>query len=227
MLNKENNEELNGELTLNSSVDKYSTKEENGRPNNRYNNDRFGGSDRPGFNSRAPRGRFPARRPMRKPAPRDIIVEVLDNSLYSNLPSYATSGSAGADLCAAEDMEIAPNANGLVSTGLFIAIPHRFEMQIRSRSGLALKNKVIVLNTPGTIDSDYRGEVKVILMNFSNETFVIKKGDRIAQMVLNRVSQCKFNLVEELSSTERNQGGFGSTGIRENRKRDSMPLYHA
>lgn len=135
------------------------------------------------------------------------------------LPLYKTSGSAGADLCAylennEESVIIPLGERKIIPTGLFFEIPEGYEVQIRPRSGLAAKNGVTVLNTPGTIDSDYRGEIKVILHNSSNENMVIKNGDRIAQMVVAPVSQASFTEVKELSNTERGEGGFGSTGTR-------------
>ena len=130
------------------------------------------------------------------------------------LPEYKTSGAAGADICSNEDCSINPNSWKLVSTGLFPEIPENFEIQVRSRSGLAAKNGVFVLNSPGTVDSDYRGEIKVILANMSDKPFEIKKGDRIAQLVVSPVQQANFETVSEVSETERSAGGFGSTGIR-------------
>lgn len=130
------------------------------------------------------------------------------------LPEYKTSGAAGADVCSNEDCSINPNSWKMVSTGLFPEIPENFEIQVRSRSGLAAKNGVFVLNSPGTVDSDYRGEIKVILANMSDKVFEIKKGDRIAQFVVTPVRQADFEAVREISETERSSGGFGSTGIR-------------
>lgn len=127
-------------------------------------------------------------------------------------PKYATDGSAGCDLIANEDGTVPAGERVLVSTGLFVAIPRGFEGQVRPRSGLAYKNGVTVLNTPGTIDSDYRGEVKVILFNHGTGPFYFKKGDRIAQLVIMPVMRASFVRMEQLSSTERGEGGFGSTG---------------
>ena len=133
-----------------------------------------------------------------------------------DLPQYATQGSAGVDLRAAEHYLIKPGERALISTGIKLAIANGFEMQIRPRSGLALKHGIILPNAPGTIDSDYRGEVKVILMNLGREDFVINIGDRIAQMVLAPVAKILWDEREqeiELESTERGSNGFGSTGI--------------
>lgn len=131
------------------------------------------------------------------------------------LPSYQTVGAAGADLCAylPEPVVLAPGQRAMVPTGLSFAIPSGYEIQVRPRSGLAAKNGITVLNSPGTIDSDYRGEVKVILINLGTENFTISHGDRIAQMVVAPVVQAQFQVVESLAATERGQGGFGSTGI--------------
>ncbi|QGZ97125.1 dUTP diphosphatase [Terricaulis silvestris] len=132
------------------------------------------------------------------------------------LPAYETALSAGMDLRAAvakdEPMTVAPGQRVLAPTGLTIALPAGYEAQIRPRSGLALKHGVTCLNTPGTIDADYRGEVKVILINLGQEPFVIKRGERIAQMVLAPVTQGEWDVVETLSETARGAGGFGSTG---------------
>ncbi|MEH6402868.1 MAG: dUTP diphosphatase [Sneathiella sp.] len=131
------------------------------------------------------------------------------------LPSYETAGSAGMDLRAAvtETIEIAPGARALVPTGFKMALPIGFEAQIRPRSGLALKKGVTLPNTPGTIDADYRGEVGVILMNLGDETFVIGRGDRIAQMVIAPVTTALWAEVSALDETARGEGGFGSTGV--------------
>ena len=128
------------------------------------------------------------------------------------MPEYATSMSAGADIRASQDITIMPGERALVHTGLFVEIPEGYELQIRPRSGLALKYGITVLNSPGTIDADYRNEVGVILANFGHEPFCVKKGDRIAQMVLCPVTRAEFETAEMLSKTERS-GGFGSTGI--------------
>lgn len=130
------------------------------------------------------------------------------------LPSYATLGSSGLDLRASEDVLIPPGAWKAVSTGIRISLPLGYEAQIRPRSGLALKNGVTVLNSPGTIDSDYRGEIKVILINHGKEPFFVKKGDRIAQMVISKVEQVEVVEVEVLDETDRAEGGFGHTGLK-------------
>jgi dUTP pyrophosphatase len=129
------------------------------------------------------------------------------------LPTYATEGAAGMDVVAAEDLTLAPGARYAVATGFAIAIPHGFEVQVRPRSGLALKHGITCLNTPGTIDSDYRGEVKVILANLGSEPFEIKRGDRIAQLVAAPVQRATFAEVDSLDETVRGGGGFGSTGV--------------
>lgn len=128
------------------------------------------------------------------------------------LPAYATEGAAGMDVLAAEDVTLAPGARHAVATGLAVAIPHGFEIQVRPRSGLALKHGVTVPNTPGTIDSDYRGELKVIMINHGDSAFKIRRGDRIAQLVLAPVLQATWLKVDELDETLRGEGGFGSTG---------------
>ena len=128
------------------------------------------------------------------------------------LPAYATSGSAGMDVVSAEDVTIAPGARHAVATGLSVAIPQGFEIQVRPRSGLAFKHGITVPNTPGTIDSDYRGELRVLLINHGSEDFAIARGDRVAQLVLAPVVQAAWSEVEELDATQRGAGGFGSTG---------------
>lgn len=134
------------------------------------------------------------------------------------VPEYKTAGAAGADLCAYVPDNVAiiipPGKSALVPTGLFFEIPEGYEVQVRPRSGLAAKNGVTVLNTPGTIDSDYRGEVKVILINLGEEDFTINNGDRIAQMVVAPVTTADFTFAENLSETDRGSGGMGSTGIK-------------
>lgn len=131
------------------------------------------------------------------------------------LPAYATNGAAGMDIVAAEDVSIAPGARHAVATGLAVAIPQGFEIQVRPRSGLALKHGITVPNTPGTIDSDYRGELKVIMINHGDSEFAIVRGDRVAQLVLAPVTQGAWIEVEELDATDRGAGGFGSTGGHE------------
>ena len=128
------------------------------------------------------------------------------------LPAYATQGAAGMDVLAAEDVTIAPGQRHAVATGLAVAIPAGYEIQVRPRSGLALKHGIAVPNTPGTIDSDYRGELKVILINHGAEDFAIARGDRIAQLVLAPVTQATWDEVDKLDDTARGAGGFGSTG---------------
>jgi len=128
------------------------------------------------------------------------------------LPSYAHPGDAGMDVRSVEDLTIAPGGRALVHTGLIMALPPAYEAQVRPRSGLALKNGVTVLNTPGTIDSGYRGEVGVILINFGDEWFRVNKGDKIAQIVVAPVLQAEIVETDEIDETDRGEGGFGSTG---------------
>lgn len=128
------------------------------------------------------------------------------------LPAYASDGAAGLDVVSAEDVTLAPGQRHAVATGFAIAIPPGFEVQVRPRSGLALKHGVTCLNTPGTIDEDYRGEVKVILANLGNEPFEVKRGERIAQLVPAPVTKAHFAETAELAETSRGAGGFGSTG---------------
>ncbi len=143
-------------------------------------------------------------------------VKVLLKKLNSNgfIPTYMTGGSSGLDLYSAEEKIIPPGRWEIVSTGIAVEIPQGYEGQIRSRSGLAKNYGVFVLNSPGTIDSDYRGEVKVILMNLGNEPFRVNIGDRIAQLVIAPIVHAEILEVENLSTTERNNGGFGHTGRR-------------
>ncbi len=138
------------------------------------------------------------------------------NKGHQPLPAFATPQSAGMDLRAniGEAIVLHPMERRLVPTGLFMALPVGYEAQIRPRSGLALKHGITVLNTPGTIDADYRGEIMVLLINFSQEDFVINDGERIAQMVLAKHEQCGFIEVEELDETERGAGGYGHTGVK-------------
>lgn len=140
-------------------------------------------------------------------------IKIVNKSKHA-LPEYATSASAGLDLRANIDASITINSleRVLVKTGLFIELPIGYEAQVRPRSGLAFKNGVTVLNTPGTIDADYRGEIGVILVNLSNTPFVIEDGERVAQLVIAKHEQAEWSLVEELAETERGAGGFGSTG---------------
>ena len=128
------------------------------------------------------------------------------------LPSYATPGAAGMDVVAAEDLDLAPGARHAVATGFRVAIPEGYEIQVRPRSGLAFKHGISVPNTPGTIDSDYRGELKVLMINHGSEPFAIRRGERIAQLVPAVVTLAAFEEVEELADTARGHGGFGSTG---------------
>jgi dUTP pyrophosphatase len=146
--------------------------------------------------------------------PSDIPVPVkfLPHFAGLELPAYATSGAAGMDVLAAEDFTLAPGARHAVATGLAMAIPPGFEVQVRPRSGLALKHGITVPNTPGTIDSDYRGELKVILINHGADPFEVRRGDRVAQLVLAPVTRASWLPVDELDETARGAGGFGSTG---------------
>lgn len=142
-------------------------------------------------------------------------VQIINRSHHA-LPQYATELSAGVDLRANIEapMELRPMERRLVPTGIFMALPPGYEAQVRPRSGLAIKHGITVLNTPGTIDADYRGEVCVILINLSNEPFVIADGERIAQMVIARHEQAEWEQVEVLSETERGAGGFGHSGTK-------------
>ena len=144
-----------------------------------------------------------------------IKVKVINKS-GNDLPEYKNPQRAGMDLRANIDeaVTLEPLSRRLVKTGLFIALPEGYEAQIRPRSGLALKHGITVLNTPGTVDADYRGEIMVLLINLSNISFIINPGDRIAQMVIARHEQAEFTLVDELDDTERGEGGMGHTGIR-------------
>jgi dUTP pyrophosphatase len=141
-----------------------------------------------------------------------VEVKRLPHGAGLPLPAYATTGAAGMDVVSAESVTIAPGARHAVATGLALAIPPGYEIQVRPRSGLALKHGITVPNTPGTIDSDYRGELKVILINLGDEPFVIARGDRVAQLVLAPVLQAAWEEVAELDATERGECGFGSTG---------------
>jgi len=143
-----------------------------------------------------------------------VPIKILPHGEDLPLPFYATEGSAGMDLYAAidEEIKIKPGERMLVAAGFCMALPQKFEAQIRPRSGLALKHGITVLNTPGTIDADYRGEIKVILANMGNEEFSVSRGMRIAQMVVAPVTQAAFQPVADLEETKRGQGGFGSTG---------------
>jgi dUTP pyrophosphatase len=138
------------------------------------------------------------------------------NTSQNDLPKYETPASAGIDVRAnlSDSIVLKPLERVLVKTGLFLEIPEGFEAQVRPRSGLALKNGITVLNSPGTIDADYRGEVGVILINLSNQEFTIENGERIAQIVFAKVEQAEWLEVKSLSETERGEGGFGSTGVK-------------
>ena len=144
----------------------------------------------------------------------EILIKRLSKDVA--LPKYETEGSSGLDLAANIDkqIKILPGKSEIISTGLAVAVPKNFEIQIRPRSGLAAKSQISVLNTPGTIDADYRGELKVILINLSDKVFVVEKGLRIAQMVLCPVVKATLKEVTNLENTERGSGGFGSTGIK-------------
>ena len=144
----------------------------------------------------------------------EILIKRLSKEV--NLPKYETDGSSGLDLAAFIDksIEIKPGKSEIIPTGLAVSIPKNFEIQIRPRSGLAAKNQISVLNTPGTVDADYRGEIKVILINLSNKSFIVERGLRIAQMVLCPVAKAKLREVDTLEDTSRGSGGFGSTGVK-------------
>ena len=146
------------------------------------------------------------------------MTEILIKRLSKNipLPKYETDGSSGMDIAAdvKANIEIKPGKSEIIPTGLVVSIPKNFEIQIRPRSGLAAKNQISVLNTPGTIDADYRGELKVILINLGNKNFIVEKGLRIAQMVLCPIIKANIKEVETLENTERGSGGFGSTGVK-------------
>jgi dUTP pyrophosphatase len=147
----------------------------------------------------------------------NVAVLRLPHARDLALPGYATAGSAGLDLFAAIDDDIAllPGARAAVSCGIALALPHGYEAQVRPRSGLALRHGVTILNSPGTIDSDYRGEVKAILVNLGEETFRIARGMKIAQLVIAPVTRATLAETNELPATARGQGGFGSTGLHE------------
>ncbi|MEJ5306802.1 MAG: dUTP diphosphatase [candidate division WOR-3 bacterium] len=138
----------------------------------------------------------------------DIKIEITENGF---LPKYMTEGSSGADLFASEEVCIEPFDVSLIPTGIRVEIPSGYEIQIRPRSGYSLKNKILILNSPGTIDSDYRGEIKIIMFNLNRERFCVKKGERIAQMVLSKVEKANF-IEGKINSTKRGDGGFGHTG---------------
>ncbi len=144
----------------------------------------------------------------------EILIKRLSKDII--LPKYETSGSSGLDLSAniKTPIKIEPGKTTIIPTGVSVSIPKNFEIQIRPRSGLAAKNQITVLNTPGTIDADYRGEIKVILINLSKETFVVENGARIAQMVVCPVIKANLKEVDSLDNTSRGSGGFGSTGMK-------------
>ncbi len=148
-----------------------------------------------------------------------MTVKIINKSKHQ-LPAYKTAGSAGMDLYAniTESIEIKPMQRTLVPTGLFLELPTGYEAQIRPRSGLAIKNGITCLNTPGTIDSDYRGEISVILINLSDTNFIIEDGDRIAQMIIAEYKTISWEEVNLLEETQRGTGGFGSTGIKNTEK---------
>ena len=137
------------------------------------------------------------------------IKKIKDNAI---IPKYAHEGDAGVDLYSTEEYILKPGERVLVSTGIKIAIPRGYEAQVRPKSGLAVKHGISIVNTPGTIDADYRGEIGIITINLGQEDFKIKKGKKIAQMVFNKVEEAEFEETEELEETTRGQGGFGSTG---------------
>ncbi|WP_284126507.1 dUTP diphosphatase [Parerythrobacter aestuarii] len=144
--------------------------------------------------------------------PVPVKLKRLNNGYGLPLPEYATDGAAGMDVVSAEDVTIKPGERHAVATGLSMAIPQGYEIQVRPRSGLALKHGITVPNTPGTIDSDYRGELKAILINHGDEPFVIHRGDRVAQLVLAPVTRAVWEEADQLDETQRGEGGFGSTG---------------
>lgn len=146
----------------------------------------------------------------------NLPLQVLEHAQDLPLPTYGTALAAGMDLCAAVETStiLAPMQRALIPTGLSIALPEGYEAQVRPRSGLAAKNGITVLNTPGTIDADYRGEIKVILINLGSEPFVIERGMRIAQMVVARHAHATVEITTSLDETARGAGGFGSTGVR-------------
>lgn len=145
--------------------------------------------------------------------PVDVQIMRLPHGDGLPLPAYATSGAAGMDVVSAEDVALEPMGRYAIATGFALAIPEGFEVQVRPRSGLALKHGISLPNTPGTIDSDYRGELKIIMINLGSEPFAIARGDRIAQLVVAPVQPARFVEVAALDSTDRGEGGFGSTGV--------------
>ena len=143
----------------------------------------------------------------------EIRIKRLNNGAGLPLPAYASAGAAGMDICAAEAITLKPGKRAAVPTGFAFAIPHGYEVQVRPRSGLALTHGITCLNTPGTIDCDYRGEVKVILANLGDEDVPFERGDRIAQLIVAPAPQAKVTEVDALDDTARGSGGFGSTGV--------------
>jgi dUTP pyrophosphatase len=143
-----------------------------------------------------------------------VTIQRLPEGVGLELPAYMTEGAAGADVCAAirDELTLLPGARALVPAGFSLAVPAGYEMQVRPRSGLALRAGVTLLNTPGTIDSDYRGPVGVLLVNFGTEPYTVRRGDRIAQLVLAPVARALYDETQELEATARSVGGFGSTG---------------
>jgi dUTP pyrophosphatase len=150
---------------------------------------------------------------MRFNPPVDVAVLRLPHGAGLPLPAYASDGAAGMDVVAAEDVTLAPGGRHAVATGFALAIPPGYEVQVRPRSGLALKHGISLPNTPGTIDSDYRGELKIIMINLGAEPFAIARGDRVAQLVVAPVQPARFIEVDTLDETTRGAGGFGSTGV--------------
>lgn len=146
----------------------------------------------------------------------ELQIKKLDNFADLALPQYETDLAAGVDMRAAisEPIVLAPTERALIPTGLAMALPAGYEAQIRPRSGLAYKHGISVVNSPGTIDADYRGEVKILLINHGDQAFTIERGERIAQMVIAPVTQVQFNVVDALDETERGAGGYGSTGVK-------------
>ncbi len=151
--------------------------------------------------------------PVERTPPVDVQVRRLAHGEGLPLPAYATAGAAGMDVVSAEDVTLAPMARHAVATGFALAIPQGYEVQVRPRSGLALKHGISLPNTPGTIDSDYRGELRIIMINLGSEPFAIARGDRVAQLVVAPVQPARFVEVAELDETTRGAGGFGSTGV--------------
>lgn len=143
-----------------------------------------------------------------------INIPIINKSNHP-LPAYQTKQAAGVDLCAFldDDIELKPMDRKLIGTGLYMALPEGFEAMIRPRSGMAFKHGITVINSPGTIDADYRGEIKIALINLSTESFTIKNGDRVAQMVINKYEQVDFEITDSLDKTERGSGGYGHTGV--------------